>query len=120
MNFRGNQKIRKTVYKLSRKSRKLRHFLPVKYALLISFVISLQGCGNQIFDYSKIIILTQDNKITPIELEATSSSSLDAQCTAGALASFEMDIQRPSTRTIDSWGENPKQLPVVEIESQPG
>lgn len=58
-----------------------------------------KGCGNQIFDYSKIITLRE----TEEELADTVTDTA------------EVELKRPGTRTIDSSGENFKHLPVVEI-----
>lgn len=63
------------------------------------FQIKIQGCGNQIFDYSKIITLRE----TEEELADTVTDTA------------EVELKRPGTRTIDSSGENFKHLPVVEI-----
>eukprot|EP00111_Clytia_hemisphaerica_P015485 TCONS_00045727-protein len=85
-----------------------------------------KGCGNQIFDYSKTIVLHESKETVKSTSPQSSSefhttSSLDTTLKPStSLFVKDADIlNRPGTRTVDRSGENHKQLPVVEVASPP-
>ena len=86
------------------------------YRFLFCYFI-LQGCGNQIFDYSKTILI-KDNETTTTSTD--NNSTKDSQ--ASSLYKPSLDVMseplvRPGTQTVDRCGENTKRLPEVEVAS---
>ena len=86
------------------------------YQLLFYYFI-LQGCGNQIFDYSKTILIKDNGTTTSTDNNSTKDSQASSSLYKPNLDVMSEPLVRPGTRTVDRCGENTKRLPEVEVAS---